>query len=135
MENEKPTGKLKAVHIVGMPAPAGDPCLISFMKDHLQIAAGGKYFQLPYNQITSMKPKGKYNLQQEKKQSAGRVLVGGALLGVVGAIAGTTPKTKNSIRYKVLLTIEHTEGYIQFQISRKGKAKRLIRKVKSQFKV
>lgn len=132
-DKNKPIGKLKAAHIVGLPAAPGDSSLITFWEDQLEIAAGGKFTKLPYSSILGMSAKGKTNVHQEKVQSAGRAVAGGMLFGTVGAIAGSAPKTKTSLKYKRILTIEYSEGYLQFEITRKGKAKRLIGKVQSKF--
>ena len=128
----------KLLEDVGM-LKANNMCDVALYEDYLELKAPlvKQEVRLKYNQINDVFHGVKSELVESNKSVLGRALVGGILLGGVGALVGAVSGTGKKVKRdtKLYLIIGYTnsndmENFLQFEDTRRYKGKQLAEKLR-----
>lgn len=119
---------------------AGNMCEVSLYDDRLEISAPfvKQEVRLKYDQVRDVFHGAKTELTEKNKSVIGRAVVGGVLLGplgaIVGAVSGTGKKLKQDSKLYFIISYANSNGedkILQFEDTRKYKGKKIANQLKS----
>ena len=104
---------------------------------NIKLCFGKQEAKLNYNQITDVFYGMETEIIQKEKSPIGSAFVGGLLFGgagaVVGAVSGSTPKTKKENHFYFIITYLSSDGeekIIQFEDTRLYRGSKVAKKLK-----
>lgn len=118
--NKNELGKFDLRHLAGLDIPSSIYCEVIVYKDKLTIQSENKEFNLKIEKISSVDFDMNLDIEKYTKSSITKGIIGAATFGTVGAIIGSTPKTKEKrlVTCKAIISYENNVGdnsYIIFE--------------------
>lgn len=118
-------------HVSGLPIPNGVRCDIALCPDQYVFTYKKLSYNLSFDKIIDVSIKSEKEIQQHYVSSIGGAVLGGALLGPLGAIVGGRAKKKKTVNRRTYLIFtyesESTTKFIVFDSSTSLTANKFVR--------
>lgn len=106
---KKKEKKLSGIHISGLNAPENSNLTLSLDEEGIDIKILSNEYHISLNKIQSIAWYNETDIQKYTTSSLGSAVVGAAAFGVIGAIIGSRPKTKETKTVYFYLIIQYDE--------------------------